>query len=212
MIPMLLLALFASVGLTGCSAQDTVPSDVRAAIVAALAPDPGQDVEIVRDSAPSLIPGVVVFRGRRLVPPYPSGEDARPVFASVVRHGSTWTLIARLSDVSNAWQALPSGSSSDPQRLLERMLTLLRLTGLITRAELIASRGEVQSKIAPSAVRDPASLSAIMAPSASRTAGATTLMFTAVKPSGVFMYTVMVSDANQLTITRELVTALIVAM
>jgi len=198
--------------LAGCQGPGQVPSQVRAAIVAALAPDSGQQVRIVRDSLPAQFPEVVVYRGNRRVPPYPSGEDSRPVFASVLTRGPLSKLVVSIDDLPDAWQAVSFRAIPDADRALQATLGLLRLTGLVTRSELIGSAAEIPAKVPQSSVRSPETISTVTAPAVARSAGGWSITFVAVKPAGVFRYSVGISRSNQLTVSRVLVTSLVRSM
>jgi len=206
-----LAVLIAPVGRT-LEAQGPIPADVRLRIIAALQPDFGQRVDIVADSSPSTLPGVTVFRGRRLPPPYPTPEDARPRFASVVVCDSGSELVDRLSHAPRAWELASPRPIASPRQALAATLALLRMTGLVSGGQLLASPSEARRKVARSALRNPHAIDLVRAPRAATVPDGVLVEFFAAMPLGLYKYSVTIDRANRFGVEVVMLSPLVLQM
>jgi len=193
-------------------AQEPAPPEVRARIVEALQPDSGQRVEILRESRPRVFPGVVVFRGRRVPPPFAGAEDSRPRSASVIQRDSHTELVYELSQASRAWALMSPQPIEEPRRALRAVLSLLQMTGLVSRDQLLTSPSDARRKVARSSLREPAALGEVRAPKAEGTSGGVRVQFYASMPLGLYEYTVTIDASNYLSVDRRLLSGLVLQM
>lgn len=157
----LLLVLSPAVG------RGQVPESVRSRLVQALEPVQGQELEVARESASVLFPGATFFRARRQVPPYPSGEDARPRVATVIATERDTLVVAQFSDLEAAWKTLAPQVPSTPAAALKITTCLFKLTGLVSARELITSTSDARRKAPARAFAKPEVIRLVRPPRAS---------------------------------------------
>lgn len=193
-------------------AQGAIPPEVRARLLAVLQPDSGQRIEVVVDSDPALFPGTEFILARRLPPPYPSGEDARPIRAAVIVRGSQSQLIDKLDQLPSAWSLASPERIEDPPTALKATLRLLQMTGLVSRGQLLESPSDAGRKVSRSSLRQPDALNQVRAPVAEIKAGAVRICFYASMPLGLYEYLVSIDQSNRLTVHRKLLSPLVTQM
>lgn len=193
--------------LTTAGAQ--TPASVVARLRAALLPDSGQCISVVRDSAPEWFDGVVVFRGRRSVPPYPSGEDARPRVAAVVISRADTTTITQLQQAGEWWARVMQAPPRSAGAARDAVLALFRMTGLVSSGELVGSRTEALRKVPRRALAKPEAADPITEPRASETGTGFAVEFYGSMPLGLYRYRVFIDSLqNTLRADRELLSPL----
>jgi hypothetical protein len=126
LLPELLVMLVVA---TAAQAQAPDSADVRARLAEVLKPERGRPVVFTVDSA-EVFPGARFFRGNR-VPMFGTGEDPRPMLATLVLNGTRSAVVARWEDLPAAWRVLGSPGRLDETDALRTSLGLLHATRVI---------------------------------------------------------------------------------
>lgn len=208
-LPTVALAVAALAACASNQVRSSVDSHVVARLRDVLQPSATESIAVRSDSTARPLLGVTCLQATRTPRPLAHAEDARPRVAAAVLTARDTVLVAGLSDLTPAWEAVSASSRSHLTDLASSVTAMLRCTGLVFEGELISSSAEVKSKAPRQAFRDSSAVDAVVAPAVERDETGAIVVFYASMPTGLYRYRARIDDhSGLLTVTRELLSAL----
>jgi len=134
------------------------------------------------------------------VPPIKNLEDSRPRVASAVYRSGHCVLVADYRDLPAAWQVLVGADTIAPSHAIVSILELLRITGVFTTAQVLASDQQAASLRIPGYLEPRSVLEEVVGPRMSITDHGWIVALFVDLPDGVYRFTFVVDSIEKLRI------------